>query len=256
VADSRARYDSIADFYDGAVADDVGDAASAALLDLAGDVRGRRVGDIACGQGRIARALAHRGAEVVGLDVSDALLAKALAAEHLQPLGITYVRADVTAPDALAGATFDGVVCNYGLSDIDDLDAALATVSRLLEPGGWFVFSILHPCFPGWDDDAPSSWPVDGGYYQEGWWLAQNTGFRGKVGSNHRTLSTYLNWLTHHHLQIDVVDEPAPGTEWAARKPGAAAVPVHLVARCHKTASSFQSVPGPTRDAMSPVRGG
>jgi SAM-dependent methyltransferase len=133
---------------------------------------------------------------------------------------------------------FDGVVCNYGLSDIDDLDAALATVARLLKPAGWFVFSILHPCFPGWGEDAPSSWPGRDGYFREGWWQAQNTGFRGKVGANHRTLSTYLNALTRHGFQLDVVAEPQPGADWAARNPGAGPVPVHLVARCREVLPS------------------
>jgi 2-polyprenyl-3-methyl-5-hydroxy-6-metoxy-1,4-benzoquinol methylase len=152
------RYDAIADFYDAAVAGDVRDVGSVALLDFAGDVRGRRVADIACGQGRIARELARRGADVVAVDVSDALLAKALAAGRDDQLGVIYVRADVTVAGALAGETFDGVVCNDGLSDIDDLDGVLATVSRVLKPAAWFVFSILHPCFPGWDEHAPSSW--------------------------------------------------------------------------------------------------
>ena len=81
------------------------------------------------------------------------------------------------------------------LTDIDDLGGLLANVARLLRSGGWFVFSLLHPCFPGWDSDAPSSWPPDQGYYQEGWWLASNTGYRGQVGSSHRMISTYLNSL-------------------------------------------------------------
>lgn len=229
------RYDAIADFYAAAVGDDVRDVGSAALLDLAGDVRGRRLADIACGQGRIARELARCGAEVIGVDVSHALLAKALAAERDDPLGVAYIEADVTAAGSLAGAAFEGIVCNYGLSDIDDLDGVLATVSRGLKPAGWFVFSILHPCFPGWDEDAPSSWPAEaGGYYQEGWWLAHNAGFRGKVGANHRMLSTYLNRLTEHGLQIERLAEPTPDAKWVARKPGAPAVPVHLVARCRK----------------------
>ena len=226
-----ARYDAIADFYDATVADDATDVGSAALLKLAGDVRGRRLADIACGQGRIARELARRGANVVGVDASGGLLAKALAAEQDNPLGVRYLLADITDENALAGSEFDGVVCNYGLSDIDELDGALATVARVLKHAGWFVFSILHPCFPGWDEDAPSSWPAGDGYFHEGWWRAQNSGFRGKVGANHRTLSTYLNALTRHGLHLDVVAEPRPGTEWAARKPGAGAVPVHLVAR-------------------------
>lgn len=215
--------------------DAVEDAGSAALLELAGDVRGLWVLDMACGQGRMSRELARRGAQVVGVDVSEGLLAKARAFECEAALGVRYVLGDVSAADALAGSGFDVVVVNYGLTDIDDLPGTLATVSRVLEPGGPFVFSILHPCFPGWDDDAPSSWPADGGYHAEGWWLAANTGFRGRVGSNHRPLSTYVNQLVAHGLRLDAMIEPWPGPRWDARKPGAAPVPVHLVVRCLKS---------------------
>ena len=46
----------------------------------------------------------------------------------------------------LGSHTFDGVTCQLGLMDIPDLDATLASVDRVLEPGGWFVFVIAHPC--------------------------------------------------------------------------------------------------------------
>ena len=231
VRDRTSRYDRIADFYDGRVGDSVEDVGSAALLELAGDVRGLRVLDVACGQGRMSRELARRGGNVVGADVSRELLARARAREGEAALGVRYVLADVCAADALAGSRFDVAVALYALTDIDDLAGVLATVSRVLEPDGRFVFSILHPCFPGWDDDAPSSWPADGGYHAEGWWLAANTGFRGRVGSNHRTLSTYVNQLVAHGLRVDAMLEPWPGARWEARKPGAVPVAVHLVVR-------------------------
>jgi len=64
-----------------------------------------------------------------------ALLAQARAYEAAGPLGIRYLHADVTAPGVLEGQVFDGVVCNYGLTDIDDLDGLLANVARWLRPG-------------------------------------------------------------------------------------------------------------------------
>lgn len=150
-------------------------------------MRDRRVLDLACGQGRIARELARRGALVVGVDISSALLEKARASESAQALGIVYELVDASSADALLNQSFDLIVCNFGLSDIDDLDAALATVARVLAAGGEFRFSILHPCFPGWGDNAPSSWPPAEAYFDEGWWQANNPGFRGKVGqSRHR----------------------------------------------------------------------
>jgi ubiquinone/menaquinone biosynthesis C-methylase UbiE len=144
-----ARYDLIGDFYLDVVGMEVGDSTAATLLDLLGDVRGMRVLDLACGHGRIARELARRGARVAGVDISDALLDRARAAEVEEPLGIRYLKGDVTSGAVLAGETFDGVTCNHGLADIDDLEGALATVARILRARGRFVFSILHPCFPG-----------------------------------------------------------------------------------------------------------
>jgi SAM-dependent methyltransferase len=231
---NTARYDEIADFYDSVVGDELRDPAAAALLDLLPDLHGLRVLDLACGQGRVSRELARRGARVVGLDISIELLDKARSAEDAEPLGIGYVQADASSSEALAGEGFDGVACHFGLSDIDDLVATIATISRVLTPGGWFVFSILHPCFPGWGDDAPSSWPTGRGYFAEGWWLADNPGFRGKVGANHRMLSTYLNQLIEHGLALEQACEPRPVGEWLNAKRSEDLVPVFLVLRCRR----------------------
>jgi len=201
---------------------------------------------MACGHGRVTRELARRGAHVLGVDISPALLANAKAAEVRSPLGITYRWADVTSPRCLARETFEIIVCNFGLSDIDDLPRALATVARVLNPNGLFVFSILHPCFPGSGDDAPSSWPPDKGYFHQGWWLARNPGFRGKIGSNFRMLSTYLNALTGHGLQIDEAAEPRPPAGNASDHLGAQ-VPWYLVLRTRKVGA------GPGMDAALPT---
>jgi SAM-dependent methyltransferase len=195
----------------------------------------------------MSRVLARLGAEVVGVDVSSALLERGRAAEAGEPLGVRYVEVDVASEGALAGERFEVVTCHFGLSDIDDLEGVLGTVARVLAPGGVFVFSILHPCFPGWGEDAPSAWRPGGGYYLEGWWLAENPGFRGQVGSNFRMLSTYLNALVRHGLSIEGVAEPDPGPEWAARVPGADAVPVYLVVGCRRAsegASAAERVAG------------
>jgi SAM-dependent methyltransferase len=228
------RYDEIADFYDEMVGDDVSDSVAAAVLELVGDPAGSRVLDLACGQGRLSRELARRGASVVGADLSQRLLDKARAAEVRDQLGITYTHVDVTSPDALSGERFEGVVCHFGLSDIDELKGTLTTVARVLEEQGWFVLSIVHPCFPGSGPDAPSSWPPGRGYHAEGWWLADNPGFRGKVGANHRTLSTYLNALVERGLEIDHVSEPEPEAGWFEAKGGSEPVPLYLVVRCRR----------------------
>ena len=86
MAGPAARYDRIADFYDAKAGQTVTDPATAALLDLAGDVRGMRLLDVACGPGRVTRELARRGAQVTGLDLSAALLEQRLPGAAPVPL--------------------------------------------------------------------------------------------------------------------------------------------------------------------------
>jgi hypothetical protein len=101
----------------------------------------------------------------------------------------------------------------------------------VLVPAGFFVVSLLHPCFPGWGADAPSSWPPGEGYYREGWWLADNPGFRGKAGANHRMLSTYFNAFAAHGLRLERLIEPDPGFDaWPGAPADRTPVPAFLVA--------------------------
>jgi SAM-dependent methyltransferase len=229
-----ARWDAIADTYVAVTGDNL-DPATSALLGLVGQVTGLRVLDMATGAGRFARALASAGAEVVAIDIATDLLSRAIQEEIEGPLGIRYQHADAAAPTTLQGEAFDGVTCNYGLSDIDDLDGALGLVERVLPTGGWFAFSILHPCFPGWPPaGAPSSWPPGSGYFTEGLWFADNAGFRRTAGANHRTLSTYVNRLTAQGLWIEALDEPGVPPDWSAAAPDEDGVPVFLTVRCRK----------------------
>ena len=225
-----ARYDAVADFYEGSFDDDADDPVLRSLLELLGPVDGRTVLDLACGHGRVTRELARAGATVTGVDLSRTLLDKAQAASP----EIRYVHADAADQGWLPDPSFDAVVCNFGLSDIDDLGGALATVDAALRPGGVFVFSILHPCFPG-APPVSGSWPSDGRYYDEGWWRADGAAstLRRQVGANHRTLSTYVNTLARHGLQIEEMAEPRPPAHWLTGERAAASrLPVYLVARC------------------------
>lgn len=234
---AEARYDAIADFYVSGF-DSLGDPASEALLELLGSPAGMQILDIGCGHGRITRELARRGAGLTGIDISGALIGLARQAEQAEPLGIRYVHADVTSPGWLNAAFYDAVTCNFALSDIDDLDGAAAAASSALRPGGHFVFSILHPCFPGASDVA-ASWPSAGRYYDEGRWVADDalSGLRRKVGASHRMLSTYLNVLRQHGLWLDRLAEPIPQPQWGNQRAGADRYPVFLVASCVKAAS-------------------
>lgn len=238
---SASAYDEIAEWYDTWVGGGLsgGDQYFSAVQALLGDVSGLRVCDLACGQGKATRYLADQGAQVVGVDVSLKMLEIARRYEAAEPRGITYVQADVERPDALDGETFDGVVCNMALMDIPNLEPALRTVARILRPGGWFVFSIIHPCY----NPAPSGEMVTergvirtvSGYFTEGYWRSDTRpGPPGKVGAYHRMLSTYVNALVAVGLTIEGMIEPRLTGPAAERRPVWTEVPGALAVRCRK----------------------
>jgi 2-polyprenyl-3-methyl-5-hydroxy-6-metoxy-1,4-benzoquinol methylase len=116
---------------------------------------GERVLDVACGNGLTSRRLAGMGAEVVAFDFAEELIARARrrTREAVRTEGagrITYHVLDATdeaALLALGEGRFDAALCHMALFDIAEVDPLMAALSRLLRPGGRFVFSVIHPCF-------------------------------------------------------------------------------------------------------------
>jgi SAM-dependent methyltransferase len=107
---------------------------------------GARVLDAPCGYGRLSRALAERGARVVGVDQAAALLAAAEAQRGtLDATQLRYVAADLRQP--LADGGFDAALnifssLGYG-TEADDL-AILTTLRRALRPGGKLFVDTTH----------------------------------------------------------------------------------------------------------------
>ena len=233
-----SSYDEVADWYDSVLRNGaiVQDAAMHSLHALAQDVKNRRICDLACGQGIVARTLADRGAGVVGVDISAKLLEIARTQETAHSRGIEYAEMNAETLVDLATSSFDGVVCNLALMDIADLAATSASVFRVLRQGGWFVFTIMHPCF----QTSDSAWIMEGAktgrvvraYFEEGRWHSKNkTGMRARVGAVHRTLGTYFNTLSATGLVLQTVAEPQLPRELGKLEPAYDEVPAVFAAR-------------------------
>lgn len=113
---------------------------TARLFDHLGDIRGRRILDLGTGNGFLAAALAHRGAEVVAIDVSRASLD--LARQRAERSGvldrITFHLAsaeETGLPDASCDAA-----CGIFVLHHTRLDASAAELSRVLRPGAPAAF--------------------------------------------------------------------------------------------------------------------
>lgn len=114
---------------------------SFSFLELIGDLAGRSVLDVACGEGFYTRLLKLRGGgRVVGVDLSEGMISLAQAQESERPLGVEYVVGD--ARELRIEPPFDLVVAAYLLNYATDrqvLQAMCDGIARCLKPGGRFV---------------------------------------------------------------------------------------------------------------------
>jgi ubiquinone/menaquinone biosynthesis C-methylase UbiE len=141
-------YDAIADEYRRAKLQPWREEVEAStLLELVGDVSGKSVLDLACGEGYYTRRVKDRGAgRVVGVDLSRGMIDLARAEEARSPRGIEYLVGD--AGKLSVGVEFDLVVAayllNYSRSE-RELGAMCDAVARRLSPGGRFVTINMNP---------------------------------------------------------------------------------------------------------------
>ncbi len=113
------------------------------LLELLGDVSGRRVLDAGCGDGYLARALAERGARVTDVDLGPRLIE--LARGRDPDRAIEYRVADLSQPLPGEAGTFDAAASFLSLNDVDDYRGFVATIAGLLKPGGRLVVAFNSP---------------------------------------------------------------------------------------------------------------
>ena len=137
-----------------------------ATFKVIGNVRGRRVLDLSCGEGQNTRMLARRGARVVGVDFSERMIELARKMEKDERLGIRYYVSDAADLKVFEDECFDVVTCFMALMDIERYEDAVSEVSRVLKKNGRFVFSITHPCF-AYGDTAGGE-PIAVWKYEEG----------------------------------------------------------------------------------------
>lgn len=228
-----------------------------AFLALLPPVAGLNGLDLGCGEGTNTRAVARLGAHMTGLDVAPTFIRYARETEQEDPLGISYVLGDGQSMD-FPDASFDFVTAFMSIMDMPDQRAALEGAHRVLRPGGFLQFSILHPCFvPPTrrnirdESGAPVAVEVadyfdetDG--YVERWMFSQIpaperdalTEF--SVPRFHRTLTSWVSMVVGAGLTIEAFGEPTASPEVALAEPVVAdtrVAPIFLHIRARKVAT-------------------
>jgi trans-aconitate methyltransferase len=194
-----------------------------AFLSFLGDVRGRAVLDVGCGDGTLLGRLRQLGADVAGIDSSPEMLHIARSVLPDVPLYCHDCTRPV--PELLAGR-FDGITANMVFHCVRDWGTVPGHLVRCLEPGGWLAFSILHPAFHQSPEQIAAlkaltprhsvwSFPVEAPYLQERAYEKTVANSAVTVTNWHRPISDYVRALVGAGLLIEAVDEPLLSAEAA-----------------------------------------
>lgn len=166
----------------------------AAIVDAVLRLSPSRVLDVGCGEGWLARVLAKRGVEVVGVDASLALIesARALGGGRFEAMAYDEI--------AALDETFDVAVCNFALLE-EHLAPAFDAIARTLAPNARLVVQTVHP------------WTACGdARYENGWRLetfaAFGGGFVAPMPWYFRTLGAWVDALAASGFPVERVEEP------------------------------------------------
>jgi SAM-dependent methyltransferase len=183
-------------------------------LGLLGEVQGRRVLVLGCGGGQDAIALARRGAQVVGIDLSDEQIRFARELAQKEGLVAPFVQGNIEELPDVDAQSQDIVVSSHALNYVEHADRCFAEVFRVLKPGGIFVFSVQHPMNACLRDEPP--YPLAKGYWevQRDWeWEYMEAGLKERFRSWYRTVADWFALLQEAGFQVERLLEPAPPSE-------------------------------------------
>ncbi|MFN2280231.1 MAG: class I SAM-dependent methyltransferase [Anaerolineales bacterium] len=194
------------------------------VLDWLGDIRGQEILDAGCGEGFLCRLMAERGAKVTGVDLSGEMLK--IARQRTPPkLEIDYQLANLENLSPFQSNSFDTIVSTLALQDVQDYQAALQALHRVLRPGGGCFLAFSHPCFlsdGGWVRDQEGKklhWKTDRYFLERDVEMRLDPDSEDNPIGFHRTLSSYYRAIKLAGFIINDLIEPYPSPEAIEKHP-------------------------------------
>ena len=189
-------------------------------LQQLGDVSGKVILDLGCGEGGYSRELARKCAIVTAVDCAENAINYCIAKAEEEHLTISYhVRNSCDLQD-IDNDTFDNVLSSMMLMDCEDFEGTVKEIVRVLKPNGKLFASVCHPCFHSSGGIGRQGKGIDrqvlvSNYYQPTEWEAPLSSGTVKVVWRHRTIQDYVKTFIKCGLTITDVHEPIPTEEQA-----------------------------------------
>lgn len=193
------------------------------MLKFIGNVKGKKILDLGCGEGGYSRELVKRGAQLVSIDCSKKAIEFAIAFAKEENLHIEHFIRNSNDLFDIESDQFDIVLCSMMLMDCEDLEGTLREVVRVLKPNGRLFASVLHPCFDGNHETGIGRQGVGierqivvMNYFEPKEWEAPLWKGTTPVIWRHRTLEDYVKTFLKVGLTIVDLNEPQASDEQAS----------------------------------------
>lgn len=212
------------------------------------EIDGKRVLSLAGGGGWDAVLLAELGATTTLFDISKRQLATVRALARDRGTKLRFVQGDMRDLSVFAADEFDIVSHHHSMVFVPDAARVIGEVSRILAPGGIYVFSTMHPVALRMQETwTGTGWGFKQRYFEDGHIPFEDAVWEfGKVKVEARTLeyghrtSDLVNACAKHGLLVDGLWEFSPS--YAGGEPGSADeleryLPAYLEIRARRVAS-------------------
>lgn len=114
------------------------------FIDQLASLNGKKILDVGCGGGILSEAMAHRGAEVTGIDMGEAPLKVAKLHGLESGVSVSYRQITVEELASEQPESYDVVTCMEMMEHVPDPSSIVDACSRLVKPGGHVFFSTLN----------------------------------------------------------------------------------------------------------------
>jgi ubiquinone/menaquinone biosynthesis C-methylase UbiE len=112
------------------------------ILSMLGNIKGKKILDAGCGAGRECKVLAKKGAKVIGIDVSDRMIA--LAKERCKKLNVKFFVGDM-GKTKFKENYFDMIITIFATMYKKNLKKLFREFKRILKKNGVLLIVVSHP---------------------------------------------------------------------------------------------------------------
>ena len=185
-----------------------------AILNLLGNLRGKSLIDIGCGPGNYSVEFAKRGANVLGIDLSQKMLDKARNNAKMADVKLTLQKSDarlIRCPDN----SFDIAVIILAILN----EKIIKEAARVLKPSGLLLVSDIHPTLEAkghWKSDKIGAPRIVEDYFsreKKKWQINYDTEHTITLEYSTQTIEQCVNLIADAGFKILRIAEPKPGKD-------------------------------------------